>query len=236
MKITTKFYNNIFNIFIFIFFIMGVLLSLKVGITHDEFHELELWNINKQIYSNYLLNKNLNTEFPYFEMGFYGIGFHLVSVPIEYLTGLLILDELGAEAKEIIIKHPSVFIFFILSGLYFKKIMLLITRDKNYANLCTLVYLLYPYLLGHSFFNLKDIPFLSVWMLSTFYLVRLFTLYHRNKKISFKHLFILSTSTAYLFSIRISGILILIEYLIFFLVFLNIYHYKVSEFLFKNLK
>ncbi len=236
MKITAKFYNNIFNIFIFLFFLIGVILSLKVGITHDEFHELESWNINKQIYSNYLLNKNLNTEFPYFEMGFYGIGFHLVSAPIEFLTGLLISVELGEEFKEIIIKHPSVFIFFILSGLYFKKIMFLITRDKNYANLCTVVYLLYPYLLGHSFFNLKDIPFLSVWMLSTFYLIRLFTLYHRNKKISFKHLFILSTSTAYLFSIRISGILILIEYLIFFLVFLNIYHYKVSEFLFKNLK
>ena len=35
-------------------------------------------------------------------------------------------------------------------------------------------YLLYPYLLGHSFYNPKDIPFLFAWIVSTYICIEIF--------------------------------------------------------------
>ena len=68
------------------------------------------------------------------------------------------LNEYTDYGKIILSKHISVFLLFVTSGLIFKKIIKLITKNNHHANLSTIFYLLYPYLLGHSFFNIKDIP------------------------------------------------------------------------------
>ena len=88
--------------------------------------------------------------------------------------------------------------------------------------MCSVLYLTYPYLLGHSFFNIKDIPFLSIWLICTFYIIIIAKSFYKEKKIKKKYFIILGILSAYLLSIRITGILIFIEYLIFFILTINI--------------
>ena len=65
---------------------------------------------------------------------------------------------------------------------------------------------MYPYLLGHSFFNVKDIPFLSVWLICTYLMISILKIFFIDKDIILKTYYIyLSIFTAYLLSIRISG-------------------------------
>ena len=101
------------------------------------------------------------------------------------------------------------------------KILLKITNDEGYSILGSILYLTYPYLLGHSFFNSKDIPFLSLWLICTFLSCQIFEFFKKENQLKFSNLLILSFLTAYLFSIRITGILILIQYFITLLIFLH---------------
>ena len=231
MKYFINYKKNYFYIFIYIYLLIGVYLSLNVGITHDEFHELTGWEVNKKIYLNYLFNENYDTKFQGVAMGFYGIGFHIISTPIEFFLSFLLDIKASEYGKILLIKHPTVFIFFVISAIYFRKIIHLITRNKKYSNISTIFYLTYPYLLGHSFFNIKDIPFMSVWLICTFYIIKILLFYSYKKKIRNKDFFIISFLTTYLLSIRISGILIFVEYLIFFFVFFQIYKLNFLNFI-----
>ncbi len=231
--------KNIFNIkknyfyhFIFFYLILGIYLSLNVGITHDEYHSFKLWELNKQKFLNLFLNQNFNISLLDTPDGFYGIGFYIFSLPIEYLTKLISSQyEISDYGKLLIIKHPSVFVLFVISGFYFKEIMLIITKNKNFSNLSTILYLSYPYLLGHSFFNIKDIPFLSVWLICTYYIIIILEFFVKEKKINIKDFLIFGFLTAFLLSIRISGILIFIEYFIFLILFVNIYKFDTVKFI-----
>ncbi len=231
LKKNINFKKNLFYLFILLYSIAGVYLSLNVGITHDEFYDLTAWNNNKKIYQNYLFGNNQSINFLEAGMGYYGFGFHLLSFPIESILSFFIsYNEITEYGKILILKHPSIFLFFVLSGIYFKKILFLITNNNFYSKICSILYLLYPYLLGHSFFNIKDIPFMSVWLICSYYILNIAVSFNKTKKIKFKKIIILSFLTAYLLSIRISGILIFIEYLIFFIIFFRVYNLKIKEF------
>ena len=43
-------------------------------------------------------------------------------------------------------------------------------NDKNFSLIATCIYLLYPYFFGHAQVNAKDIPFLSFWIVCSYYL------------------------------------------------------------------
>ena len=147
-------------------------MSLSVGITHDEYHNFFVGEANKKKILDIFFSTNYQIK-PLEGLNLhYGSGFHLLSLPIDYILNLFFtLKHVSLESQSILIKHPSVFIFFVLSGIYFRKIICIITGNKDYSSLCTVLYLFYPYLLGHSFFNIKDIPFLSVWLICTYYII-----------------------------------------------------------------
>ena len=105
-------------------------------------------------------------------------------------------------------KHSVVFLIFFVSGIYFYKFINKITNNLSFSILSTSLYLLYPYLFGHSLFNMKDIPFLSIWLITTYYSLDIIEDIYLEKKIEYKKLFIVSFLAAYLISIRILGVLI----------------------------
>ena len=230
--------KKLFYLFLFLYFIIGIYLSLNVGITHDENHSFWVWEENKKKLSNIFLGTTYDITSLDTYHGYYGVGFNLFSSFFE-IPVKLILDYFQTleSSKTLLSKHPSVFIFFFVSGLYLKKIIYLITKNNEYSYISTIFFFLYPYLLGHSFFNIKDIPFMSIWLICTFYLINILKNYLNQKEVKIKKIIILSFFTAYLFSIRISGILIFIEYLIFLLVFLSVFEIKVktlSKFFYKK--
>lgn len=223
--------KNFFNIFILFYLVISIILSVKVGISHDEEHHFLVWLINKKIYSNFFLGTNHEIVFKDFGMQFYGIGFHIFSLPIEFILKFIQFDSLFTNGlNELTIKHPSIVIFFVISGIYFKKILHLIIEDKNFSKICAILFLLYPYLLGHSYFNTLDIPFMSVWVCSTYYVMKIFKIFLKTKNIPYKYIIYLSLLSALLLSIRISGVLIFIQYTIFLIFCLNLSNINFFDF------
>ena len=75
---------------------------------------------------------------------------------------------------------------------------------------------------GHALINGKDIPFMSIWIISTYFLFLLIEKFYYDNEIKIKEIFIISFLTAFLISIRITGILILLEYLIAIIILTNV--------------
>ena len=224
--------KNYFYLFLIFYSICGIFLSLNVGITHDEYHDFFVGEANKKKILSFFFNEYNNLEPLEGLNPYYGSGFHFISAPLEIVINFLIeIDYITSDSKPVLLKHPSVFLFFVLSGIFLKKIVTIIVGNKNYSSICAILYLLFPYLLGHSFFNIKDIPFLSVWLVCTYFLISFVNCHFKEKKIKIKNIFIFGLLTAYLFSIRISGILILLQYLIFFIFMINISKDKFSNFI-----
>ena len=229
--------NHFFNLLLILFFFLGSYLSLTIGITHDEHINNYIWEINKNKIQNIFLNANNDVSSLNSYLGYYGISFNIFSFPFEYIINSFFdFSHITEEGKKLLIKHFSVFLLFIVSALYFKKIITLITGDKNYGKLTTIFYLTYPYLFGHSLFNIKDIPFMSIWLISTYYLIIILKNLFYKSEIKSRHILLLSFFTSFLISLRVSGVLIFIEYLIFLIFYLNIFKFKFKKFIIDNYK
>ena len=229
--------KNFFIYFVFFFTLLGIYFSLLTGITHDEQYDLYVWQANQNIILNTIFNEEFDTSFLTGGSKYYGSGFHLLSFPIENLIQKIpFILNFDLETNILLSKHASVFIFFIVSSFFVRKILKLITENNLCSNIGSVFYLLYPYLLGHSFFNIKDIPFMSVWLVNTFLIIKILDGIFNKILVKKKAFITLGILTAYLLSLRISGILIFIEYLIFFIFYLNNFNIKFLNFLKPNVK
>ena len=163
-----KIYNTSL-ILLLIYLITGVFLSLNTGISHDEYHEQLNWEINLKAIKNFYETGNYKNLLEYKDR-YHGIGFNFLSQPFQYLIKDLLLNYLNVNeyGSILISKHPVIFILFFISGLFFYKICLIFFNDKSFALISLFIFLLYPYFLGHSLINSKDIPFLSFWVISTY--------------------------------------------------------------------
>ena len=207
-------------------------LSLNVGITHDEVHNLEVWKIKSKIYSNFLFNTDYEVVFPDAGMQYYGIGFHIFSYPFElFFRNILVFFDYSDDAILLISKHPSIVIIFAISGVFFRNIIFLITKNKFYSNITAVFYLVYPYILGHSFFNFKDIPFMSLWVICTYLFMVISKKLYNKEKIYFLELSTFAFLTAFLLSVRVSGILILVEYFIFIIFVIHFSKIEIINFI-----
>ena len=223
--------NKFLVLFLFLFFIIGSLNSLKNGISMDEIYENENWKIQKKISINilnhFIFKKPFDNKFQEtFESNFlgYGIGFQIVSQPIQYfLKDLLITNKsITEEGALVLSKHFVVFLFFFISGIFFYLILRKILENEIFCSLGLIIYLTYPYLYGQSLFSPKDAPFMSVWVMCTYFNFFIFEKLFSNNKISILQTLSFSFLTAFLFSIRIAGILILLQYFIALTLYLNL--------------
>lgn len=150
---------------------------------------------------------------------YYGIGFHLPALLLSNLLGYLL--PINNSQAQIGFTHIGVFLCFIGSSLLVRAILLRMTLDKNIAAIGMVMYLLWPYLWGHSLMNVKDMPFLFSWLICTYFALIYFFPSSANpvrNRIYFPKILIpMAIATGWLLSIRISGVLIFIEYGCFFI-------------------
>lgn len=92
-----------------------------------------------------------------------------------------------------------------------------LTQDAWVSTLGMMACLLWPYLLGHGLMNIKDMPFLFAWLLCTKQLLKIIG--DQKQASSMGAYILLGIFTGWLISIRISGVLIAIEYLTFAVLF-----------------
>jgi hypothetical protein len=159
---------------------------------------------------------------------YYGIGFHL---PAYALTKILQSAQVFfsitpssiilQHSSALILTHVSVWLCFLGSALLVRTLLKKLISNTLIANLGMLVFALWPYLLGHGLMNIKDIPFVFAWLLCTVISLPVLQIPHvqtSNLKQTqiiigpIGRLILLAIATAWLMSIRISGLLIFAQY------------------------
>ena len=227
-----KNFNLLIYLSLIIYFCLGVYLSVNTGISHDEYHEQLNWEINLKSIKDFFSNGAYQELIEYKDR-YHGIGFNIISQPFQLIFKDLISNylNLGEYASILISKHIIVFTIFFISGLFFYSICNYLFEDKIFSIISLLIFYLYPYLFGHAHFNPKDIPFLSFWIINTYFLLRIFQKIDQENLINFKTILFFALSTAMLISIRIVGILIFIQYFIFTIVYLEINNKKFLNFI-----
>ena len=219
--------ENSLVIFLFFYLIFGSLASINSGISFDENYEEINWkeniNITKKL-SNYLLHgEEFDSKIIERTMG-YGIGFQLISQPIQFLLKDLVAsgDNISDFGGHLLAKHFVVFLFFFISGIFFYLILKKIIDNENFSKTGTVIYLLYPYLFGQSLFSPKDVPFMSIWVICTYLSLKIFERLIDKKDISIFNTILFAFMTSYLLSIRIAGILVFLQYIVTFIIYLSL--------------
>ena len=228
-----KYKNVIILLVLSIYGIIGSYLSVSNGISHDQLHEQFNWKINfdaiKGLISN---NGDYEVLINYLDK-YHGIAFHYFSQPIQFLTHGFIgkINQVSDVTAYYISRHLAVFIIFSISGIFFYLLSLKIAKNKNFSIIATVIYLLYPYFFGHAQINAKDVPFLSFWVICNYYLFVVIENFYFDKKNTLQIIFSFSFFTAFLIGIRITGILIFLEYLIALIIFINVKNISLISFL-----
>ena len=190
-----KNYNPFVYLFLLIYFCVGIYLSLNTGISHDEYHEQLNWEINLKSVKEFYLNGTYQDLIEYKDR-YHGIGFNIISQPFQLILKDLISNYLNLNeyGSILIAKHVIVFTIFFISGLFFYSICKILFEDKKFSIISLLIFYLYPYLFGHAHFNPKDIPFLSFWIINTFFLIKIFQNFNKERLINFKTILLFSYS------------------------------------------
>ena len=218
-------FKNKYLLFIFltIYFLVGSYLSISNGITSDEHHEQLNWQINFNGILSFLKTGKYDELLNYGDR-YHGIAFHYISQPFQLIFHKIIanLNNLTDFGGHLISKHFVVFLLFFISGIFFYLLSKKLTNNLNFCLLSTILYLLYPYLFGHAHFNPKDIPLLSFWVINTYISLIIIEDLYNEKKIKINQIILLAFLTSFLISIRVVGLVILLQYVIGFIVLFNI--------------
>ena len=231
--IIKKNFNKIFKYILLIYVVIGFYLSINTGISTDEFIVQHKWNLNLEIIKFFLLNiGDGKFELLNYAWKYHGVGFSYISEPyVAIISQIIEIEDIPKNASKALLNHSLLFITFFLSGIIARKIIYLIIKDKIFSDIFLIFYLLYPYLLGHSFYNSTDIPFLFGWLISSLISIKIFLKINKDEEITYLNIFLLALATSFLFSIRISGILILFQYFIGVLITFNISKKKILSIL-----
>ncbi len=144
------------------------------------------------------------------EYPFYGVIFDL---PVAFLEVIFQIED---SKNYYYLKHFLNFLLFFISSIFFYK--LLLNRFSNYkvSIIGTLFFVLSPRIYGSSFFNNKDLIFLSLVTIAIYFCFKTFD------KLNYKNIIIFSIFAALSTSQRILGIFLPIAFIFFyFLSFLS---------------
>jgi len=201
-------------IFFITYFILGISIYNDYGISFDE-------NINRTngfVSLSYVINFfNLNfdlspfyksvphiTEYDYRK---YGVVFDLPAAAIEVMLGI-------KNTKDIyLLRHLMTFLVFFLSTVCFYILCFSIFKDKLVSFIGLIILIFSPRIFAESFYNPKDIIFLSFLIFSIHFNVK-FLIYNSNTNIFFAALF-----SALMTDVRVIGI-----FLIFITLFFLFFH------------
>lgn len=210
--------NNFAVIIIFILtFIVGLLTFKDYGIGIDD----KFQRLSGFYWLNYILSFTDLNELKELTL----IKLNAISGPtlpsIEYYNRYGILFDVPAAFLEIIFnindtknyylfRHFLNFLYFFIGSIFFYKILK--NRFDNFTSLCgTAMFILSPRIYGDSFYNMKDIIFLSFLSIALFYCFEFF------KKNNYTNLIFFSLFSAMCIQMRVLGIFIPLAFLGFYI-------------------
>ncbi len=193
--------NLITTIFFFIFLCIGSLIFNDYIVTPDEpLHRINGFISLKYIFELFIPNSSLLLELgniPDLNNDWrktYGVLFDLPLSSIEILFNLNIQDAF-------LLRHFLTFLIFFISTVYFFYLLKIHLKTNNFLSMLgVLILISTPRIFSNSFYNGKDILFLSLIIIATFYCLNLL------KNFNKKNLFLACLFCAFASNIRIMGI------------------------------
>ena len=174
------FFKGLLSIFFLTYFVLGLFIYKDYGITTDE----EFQRYSGFYWLNYILSfspfeglqllvdRKLSSiggftlpnpeDYP-----FYGVIFDL---PLALIETILKIED---PRQYFLLRHKLNFIIFFISSIYFYKIAENRFKNKSAIFFGVLIYIGSPRIFGDSFFNNKDIIFLSLITISLYYSLNL---------------------------------------------------------------
>ncbi len=128
----------------------------------------------------------------------YGVAFELPLLLTERLLGL-------EDTRTIYLsRHLLTHLFFLLGGLCCYLLAMRLFNNRLLALFAMLLFLLHPRLYAHSFFNSKDIPFFSMFMIALFLIHRAF------ERDTVRAFLLCGAAVAVLINLRVMGVMLLL--------------------------
>lgn len=185
---------------LFLFSVIGILTATSYGFAWDEYAQRDIGIICY----DYIFHNN--QYYLAFQDRDHGALFEFVLVCIEKAC------HINTTKSLYMMRHFCTNLFFLISAVYFYKLILQLYKNKTLALIGFLLLVINPTIYGHSFFNSKDIPFLSMIIICFYQFVLAF----RDKK--YYQFILLALFSAFLMNIRIMGVLFVV-FVLFFLLF-----------------
>jgi len=177
-----------------LFLLAGLILAGDYGIVSSEFTQRRIAQANL----NYILGQadSVAQGLPLYSDRVYGVAFEL---PL-----LLAEQALGREDYYYIhrLRLTLTHLFFIIGGFFCYRLAYHLFHNRLIAVLALLIFLLHPRLYAHSFFNPKDLPFVSMFAIALYLLERAF---RRDTPGAF---LLLGLAVGLLTNLRIMGIML----------------------------
>lgn len=226
-------------LFLIIYFLIGLFIYKDFGIGIEEHFQRQngFYWLNKLIsYTNYddfkyLVNSKYqqillaDPDLPDPEFfNFYGIIFDL---PLAFIETFF---DLKSSKFYFEIRHLFIFLIFFISSIYFLKILKNRFDNNSVIFLGLFFYIFSPRIFGDSFYNNKDILFLSILTISISYLFELFEKRNNKNLILFCFFAALATST------RIMGVFLPLMLFVFYFLEYLINKFSTRIFLLQSFK
>ena len=209
-EINLKF--NIIIIMLFsILFILGLYIFKDYGLTLDD----EYYRQNGIFFLEYIKEFLLNKNFEHTNINIYK-NVNMSTSPVIYDLFLAFLSQAlnFNSSKEIYeLSHLLNFTIFFISLIYFYKLLLQIFKDRIYSILGVLLIVFSPRIFAESFYNTRDILFMSLFIINIFYSFQ----FLKDQK--FKNIIYFSIISGLCIAIKIFAILPFV--LIIFLTFMD---------------
>ncbi len=177
-----------------ILLVLTCIIGLKVyddySISWDENDQVLLGKLNyKYVFSD---NKNLLKH----RWNFYGIGFE---IPLVIITKILNIKD---TRTLFLMRHLVTHLFFLISAFCGFLLIDFLYKNKVLASIGFLLIVLHPRLYAHSFFNPKDIPFMSMFLICLYLNALAF------EKRQVKNFILLGIGVGFLINMRIVGVML----------------------------
>ena len=176
-----------------LFLLAGLAQAGDYGINYDELPQREIAAANL----NYLRGQSDSFAALLYPHALYGAAFELPLLLAERIIGLE--DYRQIHRLRLTLTH----LFFILGGFFCYRLAWRLSDNRLIALCALLLYLLHPRLYAHSFFNSKDAPFLTLFMIALYLLERAF------RRDTLSAFVLLGLAAGLLANLRIMGIMLL---------------------------
>ena len=206
----SKRYKIIVATFFLLYLVVGVLIFTDYGISWDELYRREAgYRVLNFIISGDLYSQTTIYKLPQYQVAL------LRETGNIFVVFLALLERLFSfiiDIKNIFfLRHLATFLFFFLSVFFFYKTVKMIFEDWKVGLLGSLLLISTPRIFASSFYNPKDIPFLSMFIITTYVLLH----YLKNKSIP--NSILLALCCGLLISINYIGAIIPIFIVAFFI-------------------